>query len=39
MCGDFAPKADMGDVFLIISFKPHMLKHRIPEHPNVIETL
>ena len=33
-CGDFTPNADMGEGVKTISFKPHILKHHIPEHPN-----
>ena len=34
-CGDFTPKADVGEVFEIITFKPSILKHHIPEHPRL----
>ena len=32
--GDFTPKADVGEGLKTICFKPHILKHQIPEHPN-----
>ena len=32
-CGDFTPKADMGEGLTTMMFKPHILKHHIPEHP------
>ena len=32
-CGDFTPKADMGEGFKTSMLKPHILKHHIPEHP------
>ena len=32
-CGDFTPKADMGEGLDTSSLKPHILKHHIPEHP------
>ena len=33
-CGDFTPKADMGEGFETIIVKTHILKHHIPEHPS-----
>ena len=35
-CGDFTPKADMGEGFKASFFKPHILKHHIPEHPTCV---
>ena len=32
-CGEFTSKADMGEGCKIVMFKPHILKHHIPEHP------
>ena len=32
-CGDFTPKADMGEGFNTIILEHHILKHHIPEYP------
>ena len=32
----YTPNADMGEGFETISFKPHILKHHIPEHPTCV---
>ena len=32
-CGDFTPRAYMGEGFYTSMSKPHILKHHIPEHP------